>query len=98
MDGTKGECRMDDKVEGNYRNPRFLMEPLEIVLCSHLNRSGFCEGEMGSGVIEGAVIKLAVGKVGMKSSELSIQPPILLSGKSVDEVGRTGGKGALCKI
>ena len=48
---SKGKCRMDDKMEGYYRNPRFLMEPLEIVHCSHLNRSGFCEREVGSGVM-----------------------------------------------
>ena len=57
---SKGECRVDDKMECYYRNPGFLMEPLEVVLRSHLNRSGFCEREMGSGAIEGTMVKLAV--------------------------------------
>ena len=53
---------------------------------------------MCSRPIEGAVIKLIVGKVRMKGSKLSIRPPVLLGGKSVDKVGGTGGKGALRKF
>ena len=53
---------------------------------------------MGSGAIEGPMIKLIVRKIGMEGSKLSIRPPILLGGKSVDKVGGTGGKGALCEL
>ena len=105
MLGTEGkeglsECKggMDDEMECDDGNPRFLMEPLEIVLRSYLNRSWFGEGEMGSRAIKGPMIKLTVREVGMKGSKLSIGPPILLGGESVDKVGRTGGKGALCKF
>ena len=34
----------------------------------------------------------------MEGSKLSIRPPILLGGKSVDKVGGTGGEGALRKF
>ena len=37
----KGESRVDDEVEGYQRNPRFLMDPLEVVFNPYLNRSGF---------------------------------------------------------
>ena len=67
MNGTKGkkgfaECkgRMDDEMEGYYGNPRFFVEPLEVVLCPYLNRSGFGKGKMGSRTIEGAVVELVV--------------------------------------
>ena len=105
VDGTKGkkgfaECkrRMDDEVESYYGNSRFFVEPLKIVLSSYLNRGGFGEQEVGSRPIEGTMMKLPVREVRMEGSKLSVRPPILLSGKSVDEVGGTGGKGALCKF
>ena len=53
---SKCECRVDNEMESDYRNPRFLMEPLKVVFCSHLDRSGFCKGEVGSRTIEGAMI------------------------------------------
>ena len=28
---SKGECGMDDKMEGYYRNPGFLMKPLKVM-------------------------------------------------------------------
>ena len=87
MLGTEGkerlsECKggMDDEMEYGDGNPRFLMEPLEIVLCSYLNRSWFGEGEMGSRAVESLMVKLIVRKIGMKGSKLSIRPPILLGG------------------
>ena len=105
MLGTKCEegfceckCGMDDEVEGYNGYPRLLVKPLKVVLRSYLKRSWFCEGEVGSGAIEGPMIKLIVRKVGMESSKLSIRPPVLLGGKSVDKVGRTGGEGALRKF
>ena len=93
----KCEGRMDDEMEGDYRNPRFLMEPLKVVLCPHLKRCGFC-GEVGSQTIEGTMVELSVRKVRVESSKLSIRPPVLLGGKGVDKVGRTGGEGALRKF
>ena len=89
---------MNNKMEGDYRNSRFLMEPLKVVLGSYLNGGGFHEGEVCSRTIERTVVQLPVREVGVKSSKLSIRPPVLLSGKSVDEVGRTGGEGALRKF
>ena len=101
-EGKEGFCkckgRVDDEMECNDRNPRLLMKPLKVVLQSYLNRSRFCEGEVGSGTIEGAMMKLPVREVRVKCSKLSIGPPILLSGKSIDKVGGTGGKGALGKF
>ena len=92
-----GECKggMDDKVEGYYGNPRFLMKPLEVVFSSYLERSRFCKGEIGGGLIEGAMMKLFVRKVRMECSKLPIRPPVLLCGKGVDKVGGTGGEGTL---
>ena len=52
----EGESRMDNKVECDDRNPRFLMKPLEVVFRPYLNRSGFCEGEVRSRTIERAMI------------------------------------------
>ena len=67
MNGTKGkkgftECkgRMDNEVEGYYGNPRFLVEPLEVMFCPYLNRGGFGEREMGSRAIEGTMMKLSM--------------------------------------
>ena len=74
------------------------MEPLEVVLCSYLDRGRFCKGEVGSRTIESPMIKLFVREIGMEGSKLPIRPPVLLSGKSVDKVERTGGKGALCEF
>ena len=53
---------------------------------------------MGSRAIEGLMMKLVVRKVGMEGSKLSIRPPVLLGGKSVDKVGRTGREGTLRKF
>ena len=89
---------MNDKMKGDKGNPRLLVKPLKVVLCSYLNRSRFCEGEVGSRAIESPMMKLAVGKVGMEGSKLSIRPPILLGGKGVDKVGGTGREGALRKF
>ena len=89
---------MDDEVKGDKGNPRLLMKPLKVVLCSYLNRSRLCEGKVGSRAIESPMMKLVVGKVGMECPKLSIRPPVLLGGKSVDKVGRTGGEGALCEF
>ena len=101
-EGKEGFCEckggMDNEVEGDNGNPRFLVEPLKVVLRSYLDGGRFCEGEVGSRAIEGPMIKLLVRKIGMEGSKLSIRPPVLLSGKSVDKVGRTGGKGALRKF
>ena len=79
MNGTKGKqgfaeckCGMDDEVEGYYRDSRLVMEPLEVVFGPYLNGSGFCEGEVGSGVVEGAMIKLPMREVRLESSKLSI--------------------------
>ena len=63
-----------------------------------MNRSGFCEGKVRSGAIEGVVKELVVREIRLKSSKLPIGPPILLGGKSVDKVGRTGGERALRKF
>ena len=52
----KGEGGVDNKMEGDDRNSRFLMKPLEVMFGSYLNRSGFCEGEMGSRALERAMI------------------------------------------
>ena len=95
-----GECKggMDDEMECDDGNPGLLMKPLKIVLCSYLNRSWFGEGKMSGRAIEGPMVKLIVGKIGVEGSKLSIRPPILLGGKSVNKVGRTGGKGALCEF
>ena len=57
---SEGEGRMDDEMEGYKRNSRLLMKPLEVVLCSYLNRSGFCKREVCSGAIEGAMKELVV--------------------------------------
>ena len=94
----KGEGRMDDEVEGYYRDSRFFVKPLEVMLGSYLNGSRFREGEVCSRTIEGAMKELAVRKVRLKSSKLSIRPPILLGSKSVNKVGRAGGEGALRKF
>ena len=85
-------------MKGDDGDPRLLMKPLKVVLRSYLNRSRFCEGEVGSRAIECPVIKLVVRKVGMEGSELSIRPPVLLGGKSVDKVGGTGREGTLRKF
>ena len=37
----KGEGRVDDEMEGYKRNSRLLVKPLEVVLRSYLDRSGF---------------------------------------------------------
>ena len=42
--------------------------------------------------------ELVMREVRLKSSKLSIGPPILLGGKSVDKVGGTRGEGALRKF
>ena len=101
-EGKEGfrECKggMDNEVEGDNRNSRFLVEPLKVVLCSYLDRGRFCKGEVGSGTIEGPMIKLFVRKVGVEGSKLPIRPPVLLGGKSVDKVGGTGGKRTLRKF
>ena len=57
---SKSECRVDDEVKGYKGNPRFLVEPLEVVFRSYLDGSGFCEGEMCSGTIKGAMEELVV--------------------------------------
>ena len=64
---------------------------------SYLNRSRFCKGEMCGWMIEGAMIKLSVRKVRVEGSKLSVRPPVLLSGKSIYEVGRAGREGR-CKF
>ena len=69
------------------------MEPLKVMLWAYLEGGWFCEGKVGSGAIEGMMMKLFVWKIGVDGSKLPIRPPVLLSGKSVDEIGRTGGKG-----
>ena len=51
---------MDNEVESYNGNPRFLMEPLEVMLRSYLDRSWFGKGEVSSGTIKGAVIELLV--------------------------------------
>ena len=94
----KGKSRMDNEMEGYKRNSRLFMKPLEVVLRSYLNRSGFCEGKVCGGAIEGTMKELVVRKVRLEGSKLPIRPPILLSGKSVDKVGRTGGEWALRKF
>ena len=94
----KGEGRVDDEMKGYEWNSSLLMKPLEVVLRSYLNRSGFGKGEVCGRTIEGAVKELVVRKVRLKSSKLSIRPPVLLSGKGVDEVGRIGGERALSKF
>ena len=105
MLGTKGEegfceCKggMDDEVEDYNGDSRFLVKPLKVVFRSYLNRSRFCEGEVCSRAIESPMMELIVRKIGMESSKLSIRPPVLLGGKSVDKVGGTGGEGALRKF
>ena len=85
-------------MEGYEGNSRLLMKPLKVVLRSYLNGSRFCKGKVGGRVIKGPMIKLFVRKVGVESSKLSIRPPVLLGGKSVDKVGGTGGEGALRKL
>ena len=92
------KCGVDNEVECNNGNPRLLVKPLEIVLCSYLNGSRFGKGEVGSWAIEGPMVKLFVRKIGVEGSKLSIRPPILLGGKSIDEVGGAGGKGTLRKL
>ena len=94
----KSKCRVDDEVKGYKGNSRFLVEPLEVMFRSHLDGSGFCEGEMGSRAIKGAMEELVVREVRLESSQLSIRPPILLGGKSVDKVGGTRGEGTLRKF
>ena len=95
-----GECKggVDDKMEGDYGNPRLLVKPLEVVLRPYLDRSRFCKREMGGGAIEGPMVKLFVREIGVKGPKLSIRPPVLLGGKSVDKVGGTGGKRTLRKF
>ena len=63
MDRSKGEegfgegkCGVDDEMKGYYRNPRFLMKPLEVMLRSYLEGSGFCEREICSRMIERAMM------------------------------------------
>ena len=70
------------------------MKPLEVVFGSYLNGGGFCKGKVGSRAIEGTMIKLPVGQVRVECSKLSVRPPVLLSGTSVDEVGGTRRKRA----
>ena len=94
----KGEGGVDDEVKGYKGNSRFLVEPLEVMFRSYLDGSGFCEGEMGSRAIKGTMEELVVRQVRLESSELSVRPPILLGGKSVDKVGGTRGEGTLCKF
>ena len=53
---------------------------------------------MCSRAIEGAMEELVMRKIRLKSSKLSIGPPVLLSGKSVYKVGRTGGERARRKF
>ena len=101
-EGKEGFCgckgRMDDEMEGDDGNPRLLVKPLKVVLRSYLDGSRFCKGEVDSGAIEGPMVKLLVRKIGMEGSELPIRPPVLLSGKSVNKVGGTGGEGTLRKF
>ena len=40
---SKGESGVDEKVEGYYGNPRFLMKPLKVMLSPYLKRSWLCE-------------------------------------------------------
>ena len=94
----KGKSRVDDEMEGYKRNSRLFVEPLEVVLGPYLNRSGFSEGEMCGGAIEGTVKELVVRKVRLEGSKLPIRPPVLLGSKSVDKVGRTGGEWTLRKL
>ena len=44
-------------------------------------------------MIKGVVIKLAVRQIRVKGPKLSIGPPVLLSGESVDEVEHWRGRG-----
>ena len=101
-EGKEGfrECEggMNDEVKGDNGNPRFLVEPLKIVLRPYLDGGRFGKGEVGSRAIEGPMMKLLVRKIGMEGSKLPIRPPVLLSGKSVDKVGSTSGEGALRKF
>ena len=101
-EGKEGFCEcksgMDDEMEGDDGNSRLLVKPLKIVLRSYLDRSGFRKGEVCSRTIEGTMVKLVVRKVRLQSSKLSIRPPVLLGGKSVDEVGGTGRERALRKL
>ena len=94
----KGEGRMNDKMEGYERNSRLLMKPLKVMLRSYLDGSGFCKGKVCSRTIEGAMKELVVREVRLKGSKLSIGPPILLGGKSVDKVWGRRGEGALRKF
>ena len=94
----EGESRVDNEMEGYNGNSRLLVKPLKVVLRSYLNRSGFCKREVCGRVIEGAMVKLVVRKVGLKGSKLSIGPPILLGGKGVDKVWGTRREGALRKL
>ena len=52
----EGEGRVNDEMEGDNGNSRLLVKPLKVVLRSYLNRSGFCEGEVCSRAIEGAMV------------------------------------------
>ena len=52
----EGEGRVDDEMEGDNGNSRLFVKPLEVVLRSYLDRSGFCEGEVCGRVIEGAMV------------------------------------------
>ena len=94
----KGESRVDNEMESYKGNSRLFMKPLEVVFRPYLNRSGFCEGKVCSRTIEGAMEELVVRQVRLKSSKLPIRPPILLGGRSVDKVGRTGGERTLRKF
>ena len=94
----KGESRVDNKMEGYKGNSGFFMEPLEVMFRPYLNRSRFCEGKVCGRTIEWMMKELVVRKIGLKGSQLSIGPPILLSGKSVDEVGGIGRERALRKF
>ena len=57
---SEGKGGVDDEVEGYDGNPRFFVKPLKVVLRSYLNRSGFCEGKVCGGTIEGAMKELVV--------------------------------------
>ena len=52
----EGESGMDDEMEGYDGNSRLFVKPLKVVFRSYLNRSGFCEGEVCSRVIERTMI------------------------------------------
>ena len=53
---SKGKGGVDDKMESYYGNSGFLMEPLKVMLGAYLEGGWFCEGEVGSWLIEGAMM------------------------------------------